>query len=126
MRFIERHWKIGPRALKLPLVDLARVPVDYSNLANRSEIDKDLRAFLLDLKRLWMRAELEIFSDLLIGCGVKHSDSALTAVAVPNVDALCHWIVTQLIGVVGILHGVDQLVRIRVKHFARAIAFVRD
>jgi hypothetical protein len=126
MRLIERHGKVCSGPLQLPFFDLAGVSVDDGDLADGGEIHKTLRAFFLKLERLWMSANLKLAFEALIGRGVENSDGAFGAITVSDVNAFRDRVVSDLVGILGKLHGVDQLVVIGVKNFARTIAFAGD
>src|SRR5579864_5977589 len=57
---------------------------------------------------------------------VGYGDGEESAIVVTNVDALRDRIVTQLVGIIGKLHRIDQLVRVRIEDLARAVPLVRD
>src|SRR6266568_2018700 len=70
-----------------------------------------------------MDADFEVLADFLVGRGVEHPDRAL---AVTDIDTLGHWIIAELVRIVGKLYGIDQPVGIGVEDRARAVAFTGD
>src|SRR5690242_1708886 len=123
MLLIQGHGEVGARLGKLPFCDLAGGAIDYRNLADRSEIRKDERPPLLQLKRLGMRAEFEVLPYTLIGHRIEGADSSIS---VSHIHALTGGIVAQLVGVVGKLDSANGPVSITIKNLAGATAAVGD
>src|SRR5690348_6024464 len=123
MLLIQGHGEVGARLGKLPFCDLAGGAIDYRNLADRSEIRKDERPPLLQLKRLGMRAEFEVLPYTLIGHRIEGADSSIT---VSHIHALTRGIVAQLVGIVGELNSANGPVSIALEDLAGAAATVGD
>ena len=115
MRLIERHGKVCPGFFQFPIHNFAGISVNDGDLADGGEIDKNLRAFLLELKRLWMGSDFIFSFETFIGGGVENPDGAFVAIAVTDVNAFRNWVITKLVGIVGKFYRIDQFVGVGVE-----------
>src|ERR1700722_4393618 len=123
MLFVKRHGKVGSGFLQLPFLDGVSVAINDGDLADRGQVYKNSWPFFFQLKRLGMRAEFEIAVDALVCRCIEHADRSIS---VGNINTFRPRIVAELIGIIWILDGVDELVGFGVEDLARSVAFVRD
>ena len=69
-----------------------------------------------------MRPHFEIL-DFLVGRRIEDADRSLT---VADIDALRDGVIAELVGIIGKLHGIDQLIGFGVEDLTGAVAFTGD
>jgi hypothetical protein len=68
-------------------------------------------------------ANFEVPSDLLVCRCVEHADRPIT---VPDIDTFRGGVIAQLIGILGKLHRIDQLIGIGIEDLTRTITLIRN
>jgi hypothetical protein len=110
---IQRHREVAFHALQGPMGDLLCGPIYHDDLLSAGHVDVNIRSGSFQLERLRFAAQLVLFVQASIRCGVDHRDRpGLLVVAATNVHALAGRVVPQVIGASFEIKGGDWIVRL--------------